>query len=136
MPITHEWLIPDQVMGVRWSGIITKQELEALDQSLLQILNTTQSPHVHFVSHELDLLEELSLKAYIRTQTPRHPRFGWYVVVQPRQNAFGRMVTQMACTLLQIRFRIVENETAAWKCLQRVNPLLVQPEATFSNKAS
>jgi hypothetical protein len=136
MPITHQWLIPDQVVGLRWSGINTQQDLDEADQALLHILNTTHSPRIHFLSHELDLLEELPVKSYIRTQTPRHPRFGWYVVVQPRHNALARMVTQMACTLLQIRFRIVEDEATAWKCLQRVNPQIVPPDTTFSNLAS
>jgi hypothetical protein len=136
MPISLEWLIPDQVMGVRWAGIITEQELEALDHDFLQILNTTQTPRIDIISHELDLLEELSLKAYIRTQSPRHPRFGWYIVVQPRHKAFARMITQMACTLLQLRFRIVEDEATAWKVLQRINPQLVKPETTSSNAAS
>lgn len=136
MPISHEWLIPDQVMGVRWAGILTVKELNVLDQSLLQILIATQSPHIHVISHELDLLEELSLKAYISTQIPRHPHFGWYIVVQPRHKAFGRMITQMACAVLQLRFRIVEDEAAAWKCLQRINPQFIKPDTTFSNAAS
>lgn len=136
MPITHEWLIPDLVIGLRWSGVNTEEDLDTLDRALLQILDTTQSPHIHFLSHELDLLEELPLKSYIRTQTPRHERFGWYIVVQPRHNALARMVTQMACTLLQIRFRIVEDVDTAWKTLRRVNPQIIQPKSNFSDLAS
>lgn len=136
MPISNQWLIPDQVIGVRWSGVITEQELEVIDYALLHSLNATQTPRIHFISHELDLLEELPLKAYIRTQSPRHTRFGWYIVVQPRHKAFARMITQMACTVLQLRFRIVEDEATAWKVLQRINPQLVQPTVTFTNAAS
>jgi hypothetical protein len=136
MPITHDWLIHDQVMGLCWSGVPTEKELDDVDQSLLQCLNATSASHIHFISHELNLLEELPLKSYIRTQTPRHPCFGWYIVIQPRHNAFARMVTQMAGTLLQIRFRIVENEDMAWACLQRIDPQIALPGSTFSNKAS
>ena len=136
MPITHEWLIPDQVMGLRWTGIITEEDLQALDAVILQILNAAHGSHIHFISNELDLLKELSVKSYIQTRSPRHTRFGWYIVVQPRHNAFARMVTQMACSLLQIRFRIVENEESAWDTLQRINPQILRPGSPSSNRAS
>jgi hypothetical protein len=133
MPIEMEWLIPDQVMGLRWWGEPTEEQLGVRDAEIVQILDATPTPQIHFISHELDLLTELPLKLYIQTKSPRHARFGWYIVIQPRHNAFARMVTQMACTVLGLQFRIVESEDAAWKHLQRVNPQFTQP-VPFSSK--
>jgi hypothetical protein len=130
MPVTYEWLIPDQVIGLRWWGDVDQQELAILDAGVLDMLNTTQNNPIHFVSYELDLITEPSLKAYIQTRSPRHAHFGWYIIIQPRHKAFARMLAQMACTILGLRFRIVPDEGMAWKYIEQINPQLKQPSAS------
>ena len=122
MPITSEWLIPGQVMGLRWFGIVTEAELIEMDRKFLDILESTPLPLIHFISHELDLEAEPPFMAYLRTQSVRHQKFGYYLIIQKQQNIAARLVAQMAGTMLRLRLRIVEDEESAWAILRRVYP--------------
>jgi hypothetical protein len=122
MPVTYEWLIPGQVMGLRWVGIVTEAELLEMDRHFVQILDSTPLPLIHFISHELELVEEPPFTAYLRAQCARHQKFGWYLIIQKQQNLAARFIAQMAGTMLRLRLRIVEDEDSAWAVLRRLYP--------------
>ncbi|NJR12442.1 hypothetical protein HC776_00690, partial [bacterium] len=113
--------------GLRWWDTVDATQLSALDTELVSVLDAIPTSSIHFISDELALISEPALKHYIQTQSPRHPRFGWYIIVQPRHKAFARLLSQMACTMLNLRFRIVEDEATAWAFLQRIDPHIVAP---------
>lgn len=122
MPVIYEWLIPGQVMGLRWSGIVTEAELIEMDRKFVQILDSTPLPLIHFISHELELEAEPPFTAYLRAQCVRHQKFGWYLIIQKQQNLVARFIAQMAGTMLRVRFRLMDDETAAWTYLRRMYP--------------
>jgi hypothetical protein len=122
MPVTYAWLIPDRVMGLRWSGDVNAAELEILDAELVQILNASQQPLIHFISHELELKSEPAFTAYLRARCVRHQRFGWYYIIQKPQNYAARFIAQMAGNMLRVRLRLVDDEATAWAHLRRLYP--------------
>jgi hypothetical protein len=127
MPVIHKWLIPGRVMGLRWVGDVTIEELETLDEFLVHTMDNSQQPLVHFISHELDLTSEPPFSTYLRARCARHQRFGWYLIIQKQSNFVARVVAQMAGTMLRMRFRLVENEAAAWAHLCRIYPEFESP---------
>ena len=122
MPVSYEWLIPGQVMGLRWTGIVTEAELLDMDREFVKILDSTPLPLIHFISHELELEVEPHFTAYLRAQCVRHQKFGWYLIIQKQQNIAARLIAQMAGTMLRLRLRIVEDEDSAWAILRRIYP--------------
>lgn len=114
MPIEYHWLIPSRVIGARWWDTVTVAQMLAYDQALMRDLDTARSHPVHILSDELALRQEPSVRDYIQTQSPRHPCFGWYIILQPRSRIIARLVAQMACSVLNLRFRIVDDEASAW----------------------
>lgn len=122
MPVTYEWLIPGEVMGLRWSGVVSEAELLEMDHEFVKILDSASQPLIHFISHELALEEEPPFTTYLRAQCVRHQKFGWYIIIQKQQNLVARFIAQMAGTMLRLRLRIVESEEGAWAILRRVYP--------------
>lgn len=135
MPIEKTWRTPNQVLGLRFWGKVTTDDLAVMDHSVIQTLDEATASPIHIISHELDLKEEPSITAYLQLKTPRHPRFGWYVVVQPRSNALGRFVTHIVCNAFKIKFLSVESEAQAWSFLRHIDPAIKSPESTVSPEA-
>ncbi|NJR12443.1 hypothetical protein HC776_00695 [bacterium] len=127
MPIENTWLIADRVMGLRLWDTVTNDDLLQIDKALIEALDSSPAEQVHFISHELDLVQEPSISAYVQLKIPRHARFGYYVVIQPPQNILARFVTRMACTVFKINFTSVESEERAWQYLHQMDATISMP---------
>jgi hypothetical protein len=125
MPITHQWIIPQRVIYVRWYGEITIADAQDANRNTAQFIEEGIAP-VH-------MLRDDSAITKIPPVTPRQlldalhavrdPRFGWAVNIG-HSNALVRTLTDLYSKFTRIRIHRAETLEEALNFLKQADESL------------
>lgn len=124
MPVDLGWLLEDRVMMVRFAGVVSDEDMDALDAFLIDNLDRSQQPFVHFVIDTRAITVQTSMKKALWMKGNRHPRRGWLVTVGALKHAPSRFIVGAMTTMFKVRHRDVETPKDAIDILQRMDPNL------------
>lgn len=120
MPFETSWYVPDQIIIVRAIGDVTHSDITMLDQTLMDMLEDTDSEQVHGIIDSTLLKSDPGFQAYARMQFAKHPRCGW-VVEFGLTNALLKFAAVIANHVLKLRYRQVSSLNDALEYIKAVD---------------
>lgn len=125
MPYTIDWLIPDEVIYVRYIGVTTADELR---ESLLKTRDYMEaSPRflVHGIIDVGEVTHPVSLKESMQVvrEVGVHPRTGWSISIREKSPLI-KMGAAIGSSIFQMRYRAFDTLEQAVKHLKLVDEML------------
>lgn len=114
MPVSFSWYHADVVIYVALHGDITLQDTQQTDVIMLDMLNSSQAAHVHFL-YDATHLDNLPAVTRLRSmQYPFHRRSQLAVIIGMKGGL--RIVAQAASLMFRAKVRYVNTiaEGVAW----------------------
>jgi hypothetical protein len=117
MPFETSWCLPNKVIYVKATGAIQDIELEALDDEINQMLDSATADTVHFLYDPSEQTSPPRLQALGAMTSPRHPRYGWFVMCADQNKAINLAGTYYSSNAnLRNRFFSNMEDTLAFLC--------------------
>jgi len=132
MPFQQEWLIPDRVVKVVFSGELTVEEIARSFMISGKFLMESQAERVHFI-HDWSQLEKFPTNlSQIRSATdfgdnPFMNKLGWVVVFGVRHKIL-RFVGDITFQLFHIRTHMTDDMETSLAFLHQQDPTLQKPQ--------
>src|SRR5262249_44343349 len=123
MPVKLSWYVENRVMMVAAQGDYTDEELIALDDQVIKYLDQSTAPLVHMVMDRQETTHIPSIKSVTMVKWPKHPRYGWTLVVGST-NPFQRFVVALANNFFKGRQRNFDSLDEALDFLNHVDSTL------------
>ncbi len=123
------------VMMVVAEGNYTDDELINLDGQVISYLDQSNVPLVHMIMDRQGTDHIPSMKSVTKVKWPKHPRYGWTLVVGST-NPFQRFVVAVANNFFKGRQRNFDNREEAFDFLNEVDSTLPPLRSINGNAAS
>lgn len=125
MPFTIDWLIPGQVIFLRVFGVITEDDMRASFESVNNMIESSNYPHVHLIDDTGDVEKPISpLKALdIGRQIGIHERLGWALITREK-SVLVKMGTAFGSSLVKSKVKSFETLEDAEAFLKDVDASL------------
>lgn len=126
MPADIHWIVEGAVIYQKFDGNHTVEAIHAANQKLLDMLEESERPLVHYL---MDVTELSGLPKHVREVVEasrpffQHPKLGWSVAYGT-SNPFFRMVGTLATSILRARFRVVRDKAQAYAFLNEIDETL------------
>jgi hypothetical protein len=124
MPNTISWCIPERVIHVCVSGIVTLEEIIESDQEGREVFKQGKTPiHIIVEHHNVEKLPTNIRHMRQAMSNLNAPEIGWVILVSDRRSLWsyvGQVVAQMA----MIRWRQMETRDEALHFLRQQDPSL------------
>ena len=133
MPYAIAWYIKDEILFVRFSGVLTGDDLRAYMKEAWSFVESSPRPLVHAINDVGDVVEPVSLiesLKVIRASEP-HPRTGWSVNIREK-SALVKMGAGFGSSVFKVRFKSVNTLDEAIAHLQFVDSALSWDKADAS----
>jgi len=135
MPVKLSWYLENRVMMVVAEGEYTDGELINLDGQVIKYLDQSTVPLVHMIMDRQGTTHIPSMKSVTMVKWPKHPRYGWTLVVGST-NPFQRFVVALANNFFKGRQRNFDTRDEALDFLNEVDSTLPPLRAIKQNVAS
>jgi hypothetical protein len=132
MPIKLDWYLENRVIIITAEGDYADEELINLDGQVIQYLDQSTAPLVHMIMDRQGTNHIPSIKSVTMVKWPKHPRYGWTLVVGS-SNPFQRFVVALANNLFKGRQRNFDTFDEALDFLNEVDSTL-PPLRALKNK--
>lgn len=123
MPVQLSWHLENRVMMVVAEGDYTDEELINLDAQVIKYLDQSSAPLVHMIMDRQGTNHIPSIKSVTMVKWPKHPRYGWTLVVGST-NPFQRFVVAIANNFFKGRQRNFDTREEALDFLNLVDSTL------------
>ena len=123
MPVQLSWHLENRVMLVVAEGDYTDDELINLDGQVIKYLDQSTAPLVHMIMDRQGTDHVPSMKSVTKVKWPKHPRYGWTLVVGST-NPFQRFVVAVANNFFKGRQRNFDSREDAFDFLNLVDSTL------------
>ena len=123
MSLKLSWYLENRVMMIVAQGDYTDTELINLDDHVIKYLDQSSAPLVHMIMDRQETDHIPSPKSAMMVKWPRHPRYGWTLVVGT-SNAFQRFVVAIANNFFKGRQRNFDTLDQALDFLNEVDSTL------------
>src|SRR5690242_9872525 len=123
MPVKLSWILENRVMMVVAEGDYSDEELIGLDGQIIKYLDQSTAPLVHMVMDRHGADHTPSIKSITQVKWPKHPRYGWTLVVGST-NSLQRFVVALANNFFKGRQRNFDSVPAALDFLNEVDTSL------------
>lgn len=123
MPVKLSWYLENRVMMVVAEGEYTDDELINLDSQVIKYLDQSTVPLVHMIMDRQGTTHIPSMKSVTMVKWPKHPRYGWTLVVGST-NPFQRFVVAVANNFFKGRQRNFDTREEALDFLNEVDSTL------------
>lgn len=135
MPVKLSWYLENRVMMVVAEGEYTDDELINLDAQVIKYLDQSNVPLVHMIMDRQGTTHIPSMKSVTMVKWPKHPRYGWTLVVGST-NPFQRFVVALANNFFKGRQRNFDSREEALDFLNEVDSTLPPLRTIKQNVAS
>jgi hypothetical protein len=125
MPITHQWIIPQRVIYVRWYGEISIADAHEANRNTARFLEEGIAP-VHMLRDDSAITKIPHVtprQAFDALKAVRDPRFGWAVNIG-YSNALVRNLINLYSKFTRIRIHRVEKLEEALAFLKQADESL------------
>lgn len=127
MPTEQDWLIPQQLVKVRFYGDLTLAEIGESFQRSAELVNSSTAQTVHFLHDWSEVTQyptdisaiRRSLKARVKDRR----KLGWVVAYGIKYNMMV-LLAKIAFQLVRVQFRNFETEALALGFLRKCDPSL------------
>ncbi|MFP4322695.1 MAG: hypothetical protein ACLFTK_09595 [Anaerolineales bacterium] len=126
MAFTQEWILPDKIIYVAFTGELTSQQVSQVDVSLNQALDESTASMVHIVINDSGITAMPSITSLRSLTVASHHKLGW-VVIYGNKNKGLRFTTNIATHLLGFKFMFTESYADAMQKLSDNDPSLSPP---------
>jgi len=128
MPFEQQWIIPNHVVFVKLSGILTVEEIGASFEMSMDFVDEHLGENpIHFLHDWTELEIFPTSLALIKRSTNRklkdRSKLGWVVAYSSDQFML-RFISDIVFRIFQVHFRMVENLDQAQMLLQNIDPTL------------
>jgi len=106
MPYKISWYIPDEVVYIHYSGIVSVDELRNSLQEAYDYMESSPRHLVHTISDVGDVVTPTTIKdsMNIIREVGSHPRTGWTVSIREK-SPLVKMGSAMGSSIFGLRFR-------------------------------
>lgn len=106
MPYTTDWLIPNEILYVHYSGASTADELRECLLKLHDMIESSPRHFVHVISDVGDVEATVPVMESLRIvrQVGDHPRSGWSLNIREKSPVV-KMGSAIGSSVLNLRFR-------------------------------
>jgi hypothetical protein len=124
MPVQMGWLVENRIVILRFEGIISDTDIDAMDEYVTRCYDNAVFPMVHLIADTRAITTQSNLKKLLRMKCVRHARRGWTITIGALHNATSRFIVGAITSMFSIRHRDVEDLDLAIEVLQRSDPAL------------
>jgi hypothetical protein len=125
MPYTIDWLIENEIIYTRYSGVTTAEELRECLFKLKDLIESSSRFHVHIISDVSSITVAVPLKDSMRIvrEVGPHPRSGWSITLG--EKAFiVKMGAALAASIFRMRIKTFDTLDQAIEHLKLVDEML------------
>ncbi len=104
MSYTIEWLVPQQLVLVKFGAVFTATELVEFDKEICAMLDMGAPKQVHHLLDVAELQQFPNLGQAIQTKMLQHPNLGWTVFIgdkNPIIQTMGMLIARLFGNHLQ-----------------------------------
>ena len=110
MPLQLRWYLENRVILLTSQGDSSDQDLLDIDQKVINYLNQSDAPLVHFIMDQRNVppappsKAAAQIKVATQLKWPKHPKYGWAIMIGPT-NSLQRFIIAVATNFFKIRQR-------------------------------
>jgi hypothetical protein len=123
MPYEVKWLVPQQVIEMKFGENFTIEELQEYDAKVVAMLDTGQPRSIHILAHASDIKQMPNLVHAQQLNHIRHPNLGWAVPIG-NQNIILKAIGLLVAKLFGNRLQWCASREEALTFLQQVDKTL------------
>ena len=135
MSIQLSWYLENRVLLLTSQGESSDQDLLDIDQPIIEHLNQSNAPLVHLIADHRKGGKMPSMKAAAQIQWPKHPQYGWGIMVG-LTNPVQRFLVAVASNFFKVRQRNFDTMDEALDFLNEVDTTLPALRDNRLDKAS
>jgi hypothetical protein len=105
MPFSISWYVPDRVILVELSGVLTTTEIQTFTAQSYEMI-AAGKPLVHFItdSQQIRKIESIPEALKAVQASPNHENGGWYIMVGSI-NPFVNFASDFVSSIMRSRYR-------------------------------
>ncbi len=125
MPYSLNWYIPDEVIYLEYSGVVTVDELRESLLTQQSILDSSTRPLIHVIIDTSQVTQAVAPAESMKiTRTiGNHPRSGWNLVIK-ESSPLIKLGVMLGTLLLKLRYRSFDTFDEAVEFLKDMYPTL------------
>jgi hypothetical protein len=123
------WCIEGHIVRVQIEDELSSDEVAVLDHEMMQFLEQSAGPLVHFVFHIVNLKKYPSLKSLASMRAGRHTNMGWNIITG-NINPMVKFLAGTASQVYRSRFQPFDTFEEAVAFLYKVDASLPQSAKT------
>ncbi len=122
MPHETRWYIENEIIFVRYSGVMSKEELRGAMLELKDLIESSPRPLVHVINDSADVTVPVSIKDSVQLvrEVGSHERIGWTLTVREKSLVL-KMGTAFGTSIFKMRFRAFDTLEQALAHLRTVD---------------
>lgn len=119
MPYSVNWLIENEIIFVRYSGVMTTEDLRACLLESQRYVESSPRALVHVINDVGDVVEQVSMKDSMTVirEVGNHPRAGWAFSIREKSKMI-KMSSGLGASVFKIRYRAFDTLDEALEYLK------------------
>jgi hypothetical protein len=123
------WIVQGRVMLVQFSGVLTLEDVQAMNTQAAVLMEEALPPHVDVIANGTYVTQfdrHLINVRNLRGSLGKHPLVNWHIIVDPDPNPAMQFLGSIVFKLLGARYRVMKTIEEALSFLQagEVSPLM------------
>jgi hypothetical protein len=115
------WIVQGRVLLVQFSGVLTLEDVQAMNQQAIVLMEEALPPHVDVIANGTFVTQfdrNLVNVRNLRGSLGKHPMVNWHIIVDPDPNPAMQFLGSIVFKLLGARYRVMKTIEDALSFLQ------------------
>lgn len=115
------WLVQGRVMLVQFSGVLTLEDVQQMNEKAALLMEEAIPPHVDVIANGTYVTQfdrNLVNVRNLRSSLGKHPMVNWHIIVDPDPNPAMQFLGSIVFKLLGARYRVMKTVDDALNFLQ------------------